>query len=201
MGKSSDQLREELDMQRSQTGEKIDDLQQQFQSQVDDTRQQVTDTVSQVRDEAQAMVTDTVDTVKSAVEEFDLTRHIEERPLVTAGMALLGGFVLGALLEGDRNRGGGSNGYSNGSYANQSGQQSGSSSGFSDTLRNAARSSGLEETFSNAGAALMGTVTDQLKQMVDRSFPGFSDKLNTTQQQSGSFTDKAKAAQKDAQSQ
>ncbi len=199
MGKSSDQLREEIDAQRADAGAKIDHLQQQIQGQVDDTRQQVTDTATQVREEAQAVVTDTVDTVKHAVEEFDLNRHVQERPLITAGAALLGGFILGAMLDSDGGRSRHSGDAGSGSYSPQGGHSSNGSSGFSDTIRTAARKSGLEDTISNAGAALMGSLTEQLKEMVDRSLPGFSDKLNTTQQQPGSFTDKAKAAQQDAQ--
>ena len=74
-------------------------------------------------------------------------------------------------------------------------------SGLGSSLRNAAQKSGLEDTISNAGAALMGSVTEQLKDMVDRSFPGFSDKMSNVQQQSGSFTDKAQAATEEAQQQ
>ncbi len=211
MGKSSDQLREEIDAQRNETGQKIDNLQHQIQDQVEGTRQQVTDTASQVaetvthvREEAQAMVTDTVDTVKhtveSSIQNFDLEKMVEERPLVAAGAAMLAGFLLGGMLGGDDNNShrysGSHSGHSSGAETTGSGS---SAMGLGHSMREAARKSGLEDTISNAGAALMGTMTDQLKQMVDRNFPGFSDKLDTALNQDGSFKDKVSAAQQEAQ--
>lgn len=74
-------------------------------------------------------------------------------------------------------------------------------SGLGSSLRSAAQKSGLEDTISNAGAALIGSLTEQVKDMVDQNFPGFSDKLNSAQQQSGSFSDKANRAQQEAQQQ
>lgn len=205
MGKSSDQLREEIDAQRADAGAKIDDLQNQVQNQVENTREQVTDTAEHIRDEAQAMVTDSVETVKNTVENMDLERMVQDRPLLSVGAAMLGGFMLGAMLGGDNDSRQHSQSYS-GSYpdgaefGNRGGSRS-SSSGIGHSLRTAAQKSGLEDTISNAGAALMGSVTEQLKGMVDQSFPGFSEKLDTAQQRDGSFQDKANAAQQDAQQQ
>jgi ElaB/YqjD/DUF883 family membrane-anchored ribosome-binding protein len=204
MGKSSDQLREEIDAQRNETGAKIDNLQTQLQDQVEGTRQQVTDTASQVadtvthvREEAQAMVSDTVDSVKQSVESsmqnFDLEKMVQERPLVAAGAAMLAGFLLGGMLGGDDNS---SNRYSGSHSSGAETTGSGSSAmGLGHSMREAAKKSGLEDTISNAGAALMGTMTDQLKQMVDRNFPGFSDKLDTAVNQDGSFKEKVSATQ------
>lgn len=198
MGKSSDQLRDEIDVQRADAGAKIDQLQDQIQTQMDDTRQMVTDTATQVRDEAQAMVTDTVDSVKQTVAEFDFNRHVQERPLMSVGMAMVGGFVLGAMLGGDdsshRQQG---NGHSAEYQRSVNDYSSGTSLGQS--LRQAARKSGLDDTISNAGAALMGSMTEQFKDMLDRSLPGFADKLDTARQQPGSFREKATATQDDAQ--
>ena len=200
MGKSSDQLREEIDAQREDAGAKINQLQHQVQDQVDGTRQQVMDTAEQVKGEAKAMVTDTVDSMKESVENMDIERHVQERPLMSVGAAVLGGFLLGSMLGGDNNSGHQSpaHNYSGGSSASGSNTYS-SSNGMGNSLRTAIQKSGLEDTLSNAGAAMVGSVTDQLKEMLDRSFPGFSDKLGNAQQQSGSFTEKARAAQEDAQ--
>lgn len=203
MGKSSDQLREEIDAQRAEAGEKIDQLQHQVQDQIEDTRQQVTETATHVREEAQAMVTDTVDSVKRSVEDFDFERHVQERPMLSMGMAMLGGFLLGSMLGGDDNNNHrqhvSSPTYDAGTVSYGNGSSNGGSIGRS--LRSAAKKSGLEDTISNAGAALMGTLTEQLKQMVDQNFPGFSEKLDHAQQQPGSFTQKASAAQEEAQQQ
>lgn len=201
MGKSSDELRDEIDAQRNEAGAKIDRLQYQVEDQIEDARQQVTETAAQVRDEAQAVVTDTVDSIKQTVEDIDIHRYVQERPLVSVGVAMLGGFVLGAMLGGDDDN---ARRYS-GSYSSDnttttsSGGRHFASAGIGHSLRNAAQKSGLEDTISNAGAAIMGSVTEQLKDMLERSFPGFSDKLDNVQQQSGSFQDKARAAQQDAQ--
>ncbi len=212
MGKSSDQLREELDAQRADTGAKIDNLQHQVEDQIEHTREQVTETAQHVRDEAQAVVTDTVDSVKQTVEDFDLERMVQDRPLLSVGAAMLGGFMLGAMLGGGDGSDNNPNRYTTARMGSGTGSQSGSqsdsysgshssSSGIGNSLRSAAQKSGLEDTISNAGAALMGSVTEQLKDMMDKNFPGFSDKLDTAQQQSGSFKEKVSSAQKEAQSQ
>jgi hypothetical protein len=195
MGKSSDQLRQEIDQQRDDAGAKIDHLQQQVQGQIEDTRDQVVGTAEQVRDVAMALVTDTVDSVKATVDSFDLERQVQERPLVSAGMALIGGFVLGAMMGGDDQHR-----HQSGSYSGASSSGSGHDvSGFVSGIRSAAQKSGLEETVSNAAAALMGSITEQFKQSLDRSFPGFSGKLDTAQHKQGSLTDKARATQTEAQ--
>jgi ElaB/YqjD/DUF883 family membrane-anchored ribosome-binding protein len=193
MGKSSDQLRAEIDQQREDAGARIDHLQQQMQDQIEGTREQVMETAEQVRDEAKAAVTDTVESMRQSIENLDIERHVQERPLVSVGAALLGGFLLGAVLgdEQQRHAGGYSGANSTGGGADVSGMMHG--------IRSAAKKSGLEDTVSNAAAALMGSVTEQLKGMLDQSFPGFSEKLDTAQHKPGSFTDKAKATQQDAQ--
>ena len=202
MGKSSDELRQEIDAQRADAGQKINDLQGQVQGQADHARDQVKDTAEQVRGEAKALMNDTVDTVK---ENFDLQEQIQERPLVAAGAALLGGFLLGSMMDGG-------NGHQHRSSYNYSGgdttgggqhysggQSSDGGANISGGIRQAAQKSGLEDTISNATAALMGSLTEQLKTTLDQRFPGYSDKLQTAEHQSGSFTDKAKATQKEAQ--
>jgi ElaB/YqjD/DUF883 family membrane-anchored ribosome-binding protein len=201
MGKSSDQLREEIDQQRDDAGAKIDRLQRQVEGQIEDTREQVVDTAEQVRDEAKAMVTDTVDSVKETVENLDIERHVQERPLVSVGAALVGGFLLGAVLGGDDDHHRHSGGYSAaGSMSGQGHDHGGPDmSGMMHGIRSAAKKSGLEDTVSNAAAAMMGSVTEQIKDMLDRGFPGFSEKLDTAEHQQGSFTDKTRATQREAQ--
>lgn len=205
MGKSSDQLRQEIDQQRDDAGAKIDRLQQQVEGQIEDTRDQVVDTAEQVREEAKAAVTDTVDSVKQSIENLDIERHVQERPLVSVGAALLGGFLLGAVLGGDDDHHRRSGGY--GAAGSMSGGQSHDHggpdlpdmSGMMHGIRSAAKKSGLEDTVSNAAAAIMGSVTEQIKGVLDQSFPGFSEKLDTAEHQKGSFTDKSRATQREAQ--
>jgi len=54
---------------------------------------------------------------------------------------------------------------------------------------------GIEDTISNAAAALLGSVTDQLKNTLDQNFPGFADKMSTAQDSSGDFAEKSREAQ------
>jgi ElaB/YqjD/DUF883 family membrane-anchored ribosome-binding protein len=200
MGKSSDQLREEIDRQRADAGARIDQLQHQVEDQIEGTREQVMDTAEQVRDDAKEMVTDTVDSVKHSIENLDIERHVQERPLASVGAALVGGFLLGAVLGGDDDRHRQSGGYSAaGSMSGGQGHGGPDVGGMMHGIRGAAKKSGLEDTVANAAAAMMGSVTEQLKGMLDQSFPGFSEKLDTAQQKQGSVTDKARETQREAQ--
>ncbi|MBA3274543.1 MAG: hypothetical protein H0T72_02020, partial [Chloroflexia bacterium] len=73
-----------------------------------------------------------------------------------------------------------------------SNQQSG---GMSSGLRSVVEKTGIEDTISNAAAALLGSVTDQLKSTLDQNFPGFADKMTNAQHSSGDFTEKSRLAQ------
>jgi ElaB/YqjD/DUF883 family membrane-anchored ribosome-binding protein len=172
MGQSSDQLRQEIEQHRSDASQKIDDLEARVQ-----------DTATQAREQAKGMVEDTIQTAK---ESFDFRKQVEERPLVALGVAFVGGLMLGGIT------GGGGQQTSSG----QSGTQQ--SQGASGTLRHAAQRSGLEDTISNAAAALLGSVTEQFKSTLDQNFPGFSSKMDTAQNTQGGVADKAKATQRDA---
>ncbi len=165
-------------------------------------KHQAQDTAKQVRGEAQGMVEDAVHTVQ---ENLHLQQQVQERPLLAAGAALVGGFLLGGMM------GGGGGGqqhqqqHPSGAHTTGGGQQAGGqtgggqqSGGMAGTVRNAAKKSGLEDTIENAVAALLGSVTEQLKGTMDQRFPGYSEKMQTAQQQ-GSFTDKARATQQEAQ--
>jgi ElaB/YqjD/DUF883 family membrane-anchored ribosome-binding protein len=204
MGKSSDELRQEIDMHRADAERKIndlqgqiqgtaDDLKSQAQGTVEDLRHQVQDTATDVREQVQGTMEDTIQTVK---ENVDFEQFVQERPLVSLGAALIGGFVLGGILDGSSGGGGGS---SHASPASGSGAYSGSSStshsGLSDSIRNMYKSSGLEDTVNNAAAAMMGSVTEQLKQTMDRNMPGFSDKMDSAKRTEGSVMDKSREVQ------
>lgn len=187
MGQSADQIRQEIDANRSDAGQKIDDLQGQLQGQADHMQQQAKDTVDHARDQ----VHDTVNTAVESVQNFDYQQQIQNRPLLSAGVALIGGFVLGGMMGG-----GGEQQHSSGGSSQSSHQQGG---GMGSQIRGAAQKSGLEDTISNAAAALMGSVTEQLKSTLNSNFPGFSDKMDTAQGKQGSFSEKSKATQQEAQ--
>lgn len=193
MGQSADQIRQEIDQKRADASSKIDQLQQQVQGTTEQVRDQVQESVEQVVEQVKGTVDDTIQTVKNSV---DFRQQIEERPLVALGVAILGGFLLGGMS------GGGSNGGSSGhapqqGYGSSNEYRSTSSHGSgSSTVRTALQKSGLEDTISNAAAALMGSVTDQLKSTLDRNFPGFADKMQTAQNKPGSLADKTHETQK-----
>ncbi|MEJ7837578.1 MAG: hypothetical protein WKF81_02120 [Thermomicrobiales bacterium] len=195
MGQSPDQIRQEIDQKRADAAQKIDQIQSQVQdtseqlkTQVNDTTAQVQETVQHVREQVQGTVEDSVETAKQAIENIDFQKYIQDYPLIAAGAAFFGGIVLGKVMSGGDNGGGGQQ------YQQSSGNYSQQSSGVGNGMRSAIQKSGLDDTISNAAAALMGQVTDQVKTTLDRSFPGFSDKLQTAQKSDGSIMDKAKAA-------
>lgn len=188
MGQSSDQIRQEIDQHREDAAQKIDQLQSQVQGTGEDLRHQAEETVDQVREQVMGSVEDTIQSVK---ENINLQEQIEQRPLVALGAALIGGFVLGGMLGG----GGGGQHRSSSSSHDYSGSSSSQGGGMGDTVRQALKSSGLEETFSNAAAAMMGSVTEQVKQTIDRNVPGFSQKMESAKQQPGSVMDKTQKTQ------
>jgi len=178
MGQSSDQIRQEIEQHRSDAAQKIDDLEMRVQ-----------DTATQARDQAKGMVEDTIQTAK---ESFDFRKQVEERPLVALGVAFVGGLMLGGITGGSSN-GGGSGPQASAAYGGSHQRH-----GAGGTLRQAAQRSGLEDTISNAAAALLGSVTEQFKSTLDRNFPGFSEKMDTAQNTQGGVADKAKATQREA---
>ena len=62
-------------------------------------------------------------------------------------------------------------------------------------LRTADQKTGLEDTISSVAAALIGSVTDQVKTTLNDTFPGFADKMNTAQSTSDDFAEKSREAQ------
>jgi ElaB/YqjD/DUF883 family membrane-anchored ribosome-binding protein len=209
MGQSSDQIRQEIDQKRNDASQKIDQLQTQVQDsttqmreQVQGTAEQVQDTVQQVRHQVQGTVQDTVDTVKHSVEHFDLQAQVRQRPLAAVGAAFIGGMLLGKLTSGGHDGrghayGAGSSDYNRHQQYDASGAQRYASSqkpgGIAEGLRHAVQKSGIDGTISNAAAAMMGSMADQLRTTLDHTFPGFSDKLQSAQKSEGSVVDKAKA--------
>jgi ElaB/YqjD/DUF883 family membrane-anchored ribosome-binding protein len=197
MGQSTDQIRQEIDQKRDDAAGKIDQLQTQVVDTADTMRSTVQDTAGQMRDQVKGTVEDTVETVR---QNMDFRQQIEERPLMALGVALVGGFVLGGLTGG-----GGGHHSSGGSHFTQSYQppttgqynppQSSSGSTIGAGIRSALQKTGIEDTISNAAAAMLGSMTDQLKETLDRNFPGFADKMQTAQEKPGGFADKARETQ------
>ena len=142
MSQSSDQIRRGIERDRQEAGEKVDELEQHLEDRADQLKQQAQDTVEHFRDEAGEMLHDTMDTVK---ENMDLQQQVQDHPLPAVAAALVGGFLLGSAM----NEGGGGGG------------QSGES--FGSTILRTAEESGLVETAENLAAALVGSVTEQVR--------------------------------------
>lgn len=182
-------------MQRNDAGQKIDDLKDQLQGNADHMQHQAQETAEHMRSQVEGAVDHTVESIQG----FDFNRQVQERPLMSLGAALLGGFVLGGMMGGN---GQGHQGHADRYPSANDGANAGSQHhgpGIGSQIRNAAKKSGLEDTIENAAAALMGSVTEQVKGTLNSKFPGYSDKMETAQHESGSFRDKSKATQQEAQ--
>jgi len=187
MGQSTDQIRQEIDQKRDDAAGKIDRLESQVMDSADQLKSGVQDTAEQVREQVTGTVEDTIETVKQQVQNVDFRQQIEERPLVALGLALIGGFVVGGMMSG------GGGGQAPSSAGQQGSSHSGSSMGSG--IRSIAQQTGIEDTISNAASALIGSVTDQLKDTLDGIFPGFASKMETTRETPGDFAAKSREAQ------
>jgi hypothetical protein len=196
MGQSADQIRREIDQSRGDAAAKIDQLQSQVQGTAQEVRDSVQGTTDKVVDDLKGTVDETVESVKQSL---DLRHQIEQRPLLSLGLALVGGFVVGGMT------GGGGGGQQQSQHRSYQYPDSGSTTGYAPThrepgpmsqgIRSAVKQTGLEDTLSAAAAALIGSVTDQLKTTLNQNLPGFADKMETAQSSSADFGTKAKAAQ------
>jgi hypothetical protein len=168
-------------------GESADQLREE----VERAREGASDKIDQI----EAKVQDTAQQVK---EQFDFRRQVEERPLVALGAALIGGFILGGMT-GDDGDGGERRveGQHTPAYGSQSHRQS---SGIMHGIKQAAKSSGFEETLTNMAAAFMGTATEKMKTAAEQNLPGFAQKFQSAQQAGGGFSTKAGAAQQSTSS-
>jgi ElaB/YqjD/DUF883 family membrane-anchored ribosome-binding protein len=187
MGESTDQIRREIDESRQSAADKIDQIQDQVTGTADQMRTNVQETAEQLREQVTGTVEDTIQTVK---ENVDFRQAIEDRPLLAVGAALVGGFVLGGLTGGDDDHRS-----SQGATMPNSNRTGSSGSSLGSGLRAAIQKSGIEDTLSNAAAAFVGGLSDQLKETLDRNMPGFADKMSTAQETPGGVAEKARQAQ------
>jgi len=196
VGETADQLREEIDAKRDDAAAKIDriearvfDTAQLARETVDETVQQARDTVQQARD----TVIETVETVKQS---FDISHQVQERPWPTLGMAVAGGFILGRIFAGDdeeQRRGdyGRTDRYftpqsSGTSSAHAPHQGDADHGGMMTGLREAAKSAGLDNMMSALSGALIGVLTDRIRDAVEQNFPEFADQLRRQSERQGS---------------
>lgn len=196
MGQSADQIRREIDQSRDSAAYKIDQLQSQVQGTAQEVKESVQGTADKVVEDLKSSVDDTVQSVR---QNLDLRHQIEQRPLVSLGIALVGGFLIGGMTSNDdhsapqHGNGYGSSQTDSGHLGNQR-SSGGQPSAVKQGIRSAVQKTGLEDTISNAAAALIGSVTDQVKSTLDQNFPGFAERMNTAQSSSGDFSTKTKEA-------
>jgi ElaB/YqjD/DUF883 family membrane-anchored ribosome-binding protein len=165
MGQTADQLRQEVDQKRDDAAQKID----QIQAKVDGATQQVKDTV----DDAKQQVKDA----------FDLRKQIEENPLLALGAALAGGFILGGVL-GDDDRDDHRYPRDDGGPRTAPYRPQSSSSGVRDSIRKAAKSTGLEDTLNTMVASFMGALGDRVRAIGEEAFPNLMPQQGGGRQQS-----------------
>jgi hypothetical protein len=173
MGETADQLRQEIESKRQDASEKIEQLEQKVTGVAD----QVQGQVEQVREQV--------------METFDWRKQVDERPLVALGAAFIGGVVLSSVLGNDDDRRSSNNSgrYSYNTVQYGKGGSSGASAGIMGTVRNAAKSTGLEETLNSMTSNLMTTLTERIRDVADQAFPGMGEKLQNAAKQ-GTFGDK-----------
>lgn len=168
MGTTADQLRQEIEQKREDAAEKIAEIE----SRVDDTTQRVKET-------------------------FDLRHQVEQNPLLALGAAMVGGFVLGGLLDRDDRPSGAEWRRMQGPPADLQHQRgpAGNQGGALSGIRHAVKSSGLDDTLSSMTAAVLALVTDKVKDAVNQTMPGFADKFQDARDAGGGFAAKRQATQ------
>ena len=135
MGPTASQIREELDQHREDAADRLAELENRVGSATEQARTQVEETTQQIR------------------QGLDIKHQLKENPLIGVGGGLLVGFLLGGGLSG----GGG------GQHGPSGHRSSGVSGHLQATLMQSAKSSGLSDTVSAAGSALMAEVTKTIK--------------------------------------
>lgn len=147
MGPTASQIREELDHHREDAASRLTEIENRVQNVTSEARSEVDETKEQIR----SQVEDAKEQVKQT---FDVKYQLQQNPLIAVGGGLLLGFLVGGGLSG----GGGGGGH-------HSGQRSSSSVGghLQASLMQSGKSSGLSDTLSSAGSALLAEVTKSVK--------------------------------------
>jgi len=157
MGPTASQIREELDHHRDDAASRLAELENRVGAMTEQARSQVEEATDEIR-------TQVVDTKQQIQQTFDLKYQLQENPLIAVGGGLLLGFLLGGGLSGG-----------GGGYQGQSGQGSSAvTRHLRESMMQSARSSGLSDTMSAAGSALLSEVTKSVKGAVGQSGSGSS---------------------------
>jgi ElaB/YqjD/DUF883 family membrane-anchored ribosome-binding protein len=175
MGQTTDELKANVDSTREAATQKIEAIQDQVMETVHQAEQRVTDTAQQVKD------------------KLDWRTQVEQRPLMAIGAAFIGGILLGNMTGKD---GGGGHHQYRGDFASPSTgasamQPSGQSSGLSNSIRNAAKDSGLDDTIQSLANGVFTMLGDRVKGMAEQYAPGIADQLGMSGSSSSSSSSKS----------
>jgi hypothetical protein len=155
MGETADQLRRQVDQKRDDASQKIDQIEQKVMGKAQQIEEKVTDTADQVKS------------------QLDWRYQVEEHPLMSVGAAMLGGMVLGSMMGKDD----GHHRSSSDVHVTQHDMHRGG--GITDSIKKAARSSGLDDSVQNFASAAMGMLGERMRDMTERTFPGMLDKVQS----------------------
>jgi len=155
MGETADQIRRQVDQKRDDASQKIDQIEQKVMG----TAQQI-----------EGKVTETADQVKS---QMNWRYQVEEHPLMSVGVAMVGGMMLGNMMGKDDHQ------YRSSPDVHVSQQSMHQGGGMGESIRKAARNSGLDNTVQNFASAAFGMIGERMREMTERTFPGMLDKVQT----------------------
>jgi len=161
MGSTADDIREQVDANRSSAEDKINKIEQQVTGQA----QALQEKVSGAGEMIQEKVADTAQQVK---EQFDWRKQVNDRPLVAVGAAMIGGMLLGKMT----GSGGGGGHHAPDVPHNGAGMMAGGGM-IAGALQNAMQKSGLSDQLETTMHDLFSTVTSRMKEMT-KDMPGMS---------------------------
>jgi len=166
MGNPASEISQELEQTRSDASQKIEKIEQQ--------------------------VTQSAESVK---ESLDWRHQVDARPLLALGGAFLGGMLLAGMTGGSSNgNGSASRNYSFEGAGNQSSSGNQQSGGISGAIKHAAHTSGADEAVTSAAAAVLTSVSQQVKDAIEETYPGFLERYENSKSATGGVTDRMKAA-------
>jgi hypothetical protein len=135
-----------------------------------ETTDQLRDQVDQTRDDASRTIQEIEDRVSSATQQvkdqLDWRHQVQQRPLMSVGLAVIGGMVLGGLT-GSHD----SHAPTNGNGASYGHEHRG---GIGDALRGAAKSSGFDDAVHDVANAALGSFGARLRSMAAENFPSLA---------------------------
>lgn len=153
MGETADQIRRQVDQKRDDASQKIDQIEQK---------------VVGKAQEIEGKVTDTADQVKT---QMNWRYQVEEHPLMSVGVAMVGGMVLGSMM--------GKDDHHQNRDVHVTQQETHRGGGITESIKKAARTSGLDDSVQNFAGAAFGMLGERMRDMTERTFPGMLDKVQS----------------------